>query len=161
MSRFPTAIAALAIVLAGCSSEPETVLQSDLPQVPGMAPRDTTGLRQEGGRITAGQFAYTGNVPTLDERAAETMSRFGGMGWSLRSQTMTSSTAVLVYAKDDRTARIEIIRNGVQPKMSTAVLRVESASEAPVPAPTPAAEPAPTPAPATDPAPAEPVAGPG
>ena len=161
MPRFPTAIAALAIVLAGCSTEPETVLQSDLPQVPGMAPRDTTGLRQDGGRITAGQFAYTGNVPTLGERAAETMSRFSGMGWTIRSQTMTSSTAVLVYGKDTRTARVEIIRNGVQPKMSTAVLRVESATEAPVAptAPMPATEPAPTPAPAT--APDEPVVGPG
>jgi len=49
----------------------------------------------------------------------------------------------------------------VQPKMSTAVLRVESATEAPVAptAPMPATEPAPTPAPAT--APAEPVVGPG
>jgi hypothetical protein len=54
---------------------------------------------------------------------------------------------------------VEIIRNGVQPKMSTAVLRVESATEAPVAPTTPATEPTPTPAPAT--APAEPVVGPG
>lgn len=154
MTRFTTAIAALALLAGGCASEPETVLQSDLPQVPGMAPRDTTGLRQDGGRVVAGQFAYTGNVPSLGSRAAETMARFGGMGWTLRSQTMTSSTAVLVYGKDTRTARVEIIRNGVQPKMSTAVLRVESASEPPVAAP---------PATAPDAAPAgdAPVAGPG
>lgn len=153
MPRFPTAIAALALALAGCATEPETVLQSDLPQVPGMAPRDTTGLRQDGGRVTAGQFAYTGNVTSLGERTAETMSRFSGMGWTLRSQTVTGATAVLVYAKDTRTARVEIIRNGVQPKMSTAVLRVDEAPPAqtssdtqPAPAPAPAA-PAPAPAP--------------
>lgn len=152
MKRFPTAIAALALLVGGCASEPESVLQSDLPQVPGMAPRDTVGLRQEGGLVTAGQFAYTGDVPSLGARAAETMARFGGMGWTLRSQTMTSSTAVLVYGKDTRTARVEIIRNGVQPKMSTAVLRVESATAAP---------PAATPSPASTTAGDAPVAGPG
>jgi hypothetical protein len=132
------AIALLALAAAACSSDPDTVLQTDLPQVPGMAPRDTVGLRQEGGRVVAGQFAYTGSIPSLGERSAETMARFSGLGWSLASETLTGSTAVLVYRKDERTARIEIIRNQVQPRMSTAVTTVTSAPPAPA-APAPAA----------------------
>ena len=132
------AIALLALAAAACSSDPDTVLQTDLPQVPGMAPRDTVGLRQEGGRVVAGQFAYTGSIPSLGERSAETMARFSGLGWSLASETLTGSTAVLVYRKDERTARIEIIRNQVQPRMSTAVTTVTSAPPAPAP-PAPAA----------------------
>ena len=100
------------------------VLQTDLPQVPGMTPRDSDGLRQEGDRVVAGQFSYKGPVPALRERVAETMVRFEQAGWALASQTVTEATAVLVYRKDTRVARVEIIRNGVQPKMSTAVVTV-------------------------------------
>lgn len=130
MPRVPAYIALLAL-LAACSGDPETVLQSDLPQVPGMTPRDTIGLRQEGGRVVGGQFAYTGSIPGLSARIAETMARFEGLGWKLRSETLTGATAVLVYAKDDRTATVQIVRNGLQPLMSTAVMRVEEAKAAP------------------------------
>ena len=50
MPRVPAYITLLAL-LAACSGDPETVLQSDLPQVPGMTPRDTIGLRQDGDRF--------------------------------------------------------------------------------------------------------------
>jgi hypothetical protein len=39
---------------------------------------------------------------------------------------LSASTASLTYRKDDRTVRVEIIQNGVQPKMSTGVLTVTS-----------------------------------
>jgi hypothetical protein len=130
MPRVPAYIALLAL-LAACSGDPETVLQSDLPQVPGMTPRDTIGLRQDGGRVVGGQFAYTGSIPGLSSRIAETMARFEGLGWKLRSETLTGATAVLVYAKDDRTATVQIVRNGLQPLMSTAVMRVDQAKAVP------------------------------
>ena len=155
------AIALLALAFAGCSSDPETVLQTDLPQVPGMAPRDTVGLRQEGGRVVAGQFAYTGSIPSLGQRTAETMARFSGNGWALASETLTGSTAMLVYRKEGRTARVEIIRNGVQPRMSTAVTTVtQDAPAAPAPAPAQPAAPAePAAPPAAPAAPPKPVSG--
>ncbi|MFM7799432.1 MAG: hypothetical protein ACKOEL_07795 [Planctomycetota bacterium] len=149
MTRVPAFMALLAL-LAACSSDPETVLQSDLPQVPGMAPRDTVDLRQEAGRVVAGQFAYTGAIPALAVRVSETMARFEGMGWKLESQTLTGSTAVLVYGKDDRTATVQIIRNGLQPLMSTAVTTVERKGAAPEAPAAPAAD---------APAPAAPVIG--
>lgn len=156
MKRPAVAIAALmACSLAACHGEPETVLQSDLPQVPGMTPRESSGLRQEGSRVVGGQFEFKGPVPSLGKQVAETMSRFDLAGWTLASETTTGATAVLVYRKDTRTARVEIVRNGVQPRMSTAVLLVESSS----PAPTAAPAPAPTPVPAAA-APSEPAAQP-
>jgi hypothetical protein len=73
----PTTIALLALVLAAsCASEPETVLQSDLPQVPGLAPRDSSGIRQDAGRVIGGQFAYKGFVEDLRERVSATKARY-------------------------------------------------------------------------------------
>ena len=160
MRAAPAAIAALLLALvAACASEPDTVLQTDLPQVPGLTPRDSSGIRQQGDRVIAGQFAYKGPVVDLRQLADQTMSRFQLAGWELASTTINTSTAVLVYRKDTRTARVEIIRNGVQPKMSTAVLQVQSteAKPAPVSAPAPPAAPASEP---KDAAPAAPVTAP-
>jgi hypothetical protein len=131
MRRLPTAIALLAVSAAalwatGCSTEPDSVLQSDLPQIPGMTPRDSSGLRQSEGRVTAGQFSYKGPISNLNARVGETMARFDQAGWKLASQALSASTASLTYRKDDRTVRVEIIQNGVQPKMSTGVLTVTS-----------------------------------
>jgi hypothetical protein len=131
MRRITTAIALLAVSAAplwptGCSTEPDSVLQSDLPQIPGMTPRDSSGLRQSEGRVTAGQFSYKGPISNLNARANETMARFDQAGWKLSSQTLSASTANLIYRKDNRTVRVEIIQNGVQPKMSTGVLTVTS-----------------------------------
>jgi HlyD family secretion protein len=56
MRAAPAAIAALLLALvAACASEPDTVLQTDLPQVPGLTPRDSSGIRQQGDRVVAGQ----------------------------------------------------------------------------------------------------------
>lgn len=131
MRRITTAIALLAVSATtlwatGCSTEPDSVLQSDLPQIPGMTPRDSSGLRQSEGRVTAGQFSYKGPISNLNARANETMARFDQAGWKLSSQTLSASTANLIYRKDNRTVRVEIIQNGVQPKMSTGVLTVTS-----------------------------------
>ena len=121
----PTTIALLALVLAAsCASEPETVLQSDLPQVPGLAPRDSSGIRQDAGRVIGGQFAYKGFVEDLRESVSATKARYESSGWRLWSETITGATAVLEFRKDTRTARVELIRNEVQPRMSTAVLTV-------------------------------------
>ncbi len=118
-------LAAVAVLgPSGCQSDPETVLQSDLPQVPGMAPRDSVRLQQDGSRVTGGQFSYKGAVTDLAARVEETKTRFAMQGWRLATETQTGSTAALTFTKDDRTARVEILRNGVQPGMSTAVLLV-------------------------------------
>lgn len=128
---------------ASCASEPETVLQSDLPQVPGLTPRDSSGIVQDGGRVTGGQFAYKGFVESLPQSVAATRARYEGAGWKLWSETVTGATAVLEFRKDTRSARVEIIRNQVQPRMSTAVLRVTDRDAAPA---TPAVPGAPAPA---------------
>lgn len=125
MRALPTTFACLTLAAAAsCASEPETVLQSDLPQVPGLTPRDSSGIVQAGGRVTGGQFAYKGFVEDLPKSVSDTRSRYEGAGWKLWSETVTGATAVLEFRKDTRSARVEIIRNQVQPRMSTAVLKV-------------------------------------
>ncbi len=141
MRALPTTFACLALAAAAsCASEPETVLQSDLPQVPGLTPRDSSGIVQAGGRVTGGQFAYKGFVESLPQSVTATRARYEGAGWRLWSETVTGATAVLEFRKDTRSARVEIIRNQVQPRMSTAVLKVtEREPEAPAAQASPAA----------------------
>ena len=126
MRRAATTLLALAAVLASCKSEPDTVLSTDLPQVPGLTPRDSSGIVQRGDQVTAGQFAYKGDVPSLAARVQETRGRFDASGWKLYAETLSPSMAVLEFRKGDRSARVEIIRNEIQPKMSTAVMTVKT-----------------------------------
>ena len=126
MRRAATTLLALAAVLASCKSEPDTVLSTDLPQVPGLTPRDSSGIVQRGDQVTAGQFAYKGDVPSLAARVQETRGRFDAAGWKLYAETLSPSMAVLEFRKGDRSARVEIIRNEIQPKMSTAVMTVRT-----------------------------------
>ena len=127
MRRAATTLAVLAAAaLASCASEPESVLRTDLPQVPGLVPRDSTGIVQRGDQVTGGQFAYKGDVPNLAARVQETRGRFDAAGWKLYAETLSPSMAVLEFRKGDRSARVEIIRNEIQPKMSTAVMTVRT-----------------------------------
>ena len=142
------AAVAAAAGIAGCASDPETVLQTDLPQVPGMVARDTTGLKQREGEVIGGQFAYKGPIPEMAARVDEVKGKFALYGWRLASESMSGTKALLEFEKGSRRASVELIRNGVQPKMSTAVLRVQApglATDAPAEAPVTAPA-APTPA---------------
>ena len=149
------AAVAAAAGIAGCQSDPETVLQTDLPQVPGMVARDTTGLKQREGEVIGGQFAYKGPIPEMAARVDEVKGKFALYGWRLASESMSGTKALLEFEKGSRRASVELIRNGVQPKMSTAVLRVQApglATDAPGEAAAPATAPE-TPAPAAPKAP--------
>lgn len=117
---------ATALPLGGCESDPTTVLQTDLPQIPGMAGRESSGLRQAGSVVESGTFAYKGAVPDLRQRVDETKSRFAAEGWLLRSERMTQSTARIEFTKGNRRATVEVIRNDISPGMSTAVTTVKT-----------------------------------
>lgn len=142
--RSPVRTAGRAIALAAglaagllafaCNSDPTTVLASDLPQVPNMTARESTGIRQADGAIEAGVFAYKGEVDNLGQRIKDTVSRFSGLGWTLVSERTTAATARLEFGKGQRRAVVEIIRNDLEPAMSTAVTTVRTEGEKP-PAP--------------------------
>jgi hypothetical protein len=121
----------LALLAAACSGDPATVLQTDLPQIPNMTGRESSGIVHEGNVIEAGTFAYKGAVSDLDAQVAETRAAFSGRGWTLESERRTPATASLVFAKGVRRARVEVIRNDLAPGMSTAVTRVETLAAAP------------------------------
>lgn len=121
----------LALAAAGCQSSPENVLQTDLPQIPGMVGRQSTGLEQSHGMILAGTFAYKGDISDLGTRMQETTARFAAAGWLLESERRTEATAHMTFVKGMRRANVELIRNDLAPSMSTAVTKVHTATETP------------------------------
>lgn len=91
-----------------------------------MTGRESTGLRQVEGVIEAGHFASKGSVDSMDQTIQDTESRFSAQGWTLKSKVRSLATAKLVFLKGVREARVEIIRNELEPAMSTAVTIVSS-----------------------------------
>ncbi len=124
-------LAVSVLALSACESDPGTVLQTDLPQLPGMTGRESSGLKQEGGVVEAGTFAYKGAIPDLPARVGETTQRFAGLGWQLHSERRTASTARLEFTKGNRHAVVELIRNDLAPGMSTGVTMVTTVNTPP------------------------------
>jgi hypothetical protein len=124
-------LTASVLVLSACESDPGTVLQTDLPQLPGMTGRESSGLKQEGGVVETGTFAYKGAIQDLPTRVSETTSRFAGLGWQLLSERRTTSTARLEFSKGNRHAVVELIRNDLAPGMSTGVTMVTTMNTPP------------------------------
>ena len=129
-------IATLVLVVAstlfqvGCSSPPEMVLESDIPNVQGLEPIITRDIQRSGEQVDAVEVLYRGDITATQKNVQATRDRFDDAGWSLISQQARGNTTVLNFAKDTRTARVEIALNQIEPMMSPAVLQVRLATDA-------------------------------
>jgi len=136
MRPFAPIIATLVLVVAsplfqvGCSSPPEMVLESDIPNVQGLEPIITRDIQRSGEQVDAVEVLYRGDITATQKNVQATRDRFDDAGWSFISQQARGNTTVLNFAKDTRTARVEIALNQIEPMMSPAVLQVRPATDA-------------------------------
>ena len=135
MRPFAPIIATLVLVVAstffqvGCSSPPEMVLESDIPNIEGLEPIITRDIQRSGVKVDTVEVLYRGEIVATQKNVEATRVRFDDAGWSFISQQARGNTTVLNFAKDSRTARVEIALNQVEPMMSAAVLQVRPESE--------------------------------
>ena len=177
--RVPGAVLAAVMLLAGgCNSQPETVVDSDVPQIVGLESRHASGIEREGDVLMGGHFVYRGEVANPAEMAADTAKIYREHGWTLESSNIGSAGGRMVFVKDDRTVYVDLKANLLDPSMGSGTVDVTRTGETPTGPGTPGrtrgsapggAEPAPTrdpegpsmlPPPAPPPAKEPPPAGP-
>ncbi len=117
----------------GCSSQPEMVLESDIPNVAGFDPIITRDIERSGDQVTSVEVIYRGDLKNSKDNIESTKERFNAAGWELVSQQARGKTTILNFTKDSRKARVDIALNQIEPMMSPALLRVRSISDVDAP----------------------------
>lgn len=111
---------AICTALAGCDSHPEFVLDSDIPQVPGMEQRLGFDIKRSGGNIIGGVFIFVGPIRETEKTMRALASRFKDSGWSVERETPGFPRSALVFKKDDRLVEVVLDADQLEPAMSKA-----------------------------------------
>ena len=131
-SSFPFILAVLTLLSvalfgAGCSTQPDVVLASDIPTVPDMEQRLGYDIKRRQGELVGGRFIFVGPILEMDEMIKSIDSRFTGYGWSTERSTWLFPRSELVFAKEDRRVRVILDADQLEPAMSRAVYQVSLA----------------------------------
>ncbi|MBC24246.1 MAG: hypothetical protein CMJ32_10070 [Phycisphaerae bacterium] len=117
-------LAACFMVASGCSTAEQRVLETDLPNIPSMEERSVLDLEQSGGMITEGKLVYKGRVDDAIRRMRIMRDRFSDNGWRIQSVNGGKIKAVGLFQKGRRECEVVILKNQLDPQMSTGVIRV-------------------------------------
>ena len=127
-------IASACTALAACSGRPTTVLESDVPIPPGMDALTTADVDRSGGVLTRVRVVCRGDLRSISDTSDRMRDAFSLQGWSCTAIDARTETATMIFAKDDRIATVDVHINRIDPKMGSAVLKVQPAG-APAAAP--------------------------
>lgn len=120
-----TRMACLAtLAVAGCSSTPDTILDSDVPLPPGLAVRMSSDVARGEGQLTGGFFLLYGEIDDPVRLAGETRERFALRGWRGTLVYESPHRVRLEFTKDRRVAKVELVSRRVDPMMSSASVRL-------------------------------------
>ena len=133
-SRFSRAFAlipvlALVTALGGCDSGPSFVLDSDVPQVPGMEQRLGFDIKRSEGDLVGGVFVFVGPLRDTEDTIKKLTSRFRDSGWTVERETPGFPRAALVFQKNDRTVQVVLDADQLEPAMSRAQYVISEESE--------------------------------
>lgn len=134
--------AAMSLAIAACSSQPTSILESDVPLVPETQVRQSVGAVVKGGALMSGRFICFGTMTSAEEARGAADSRFADRGWGLWTRTTSRDRIQTTYFKQGRHVDVLIEFNSIDPQMSRAVIEVKPE---PAPQSPPAAPPAPAP----------------
>lgn len=148
-AALPLACAAALVLLGGCDSPPETVVDSDVPQIVGLENRHASGIEHDGATLVGGRFLYRGHMSDPLDVARDTTSRYRSHGWAVESQRIFPTSAVLLFTKDEREVQVDLKCSMLNPAMGAGSIDVHRRGGAAAPRSRPASrdESAPTPQP--------------
>lgn len=130
--RLRTLLAGLAsAALVACEGPPETVVGSDVPQIVGLENRHASGIDHDGETLVAGRFLYRGKMRDPTDVAEDTAARYRRHGWTLLSEQIHPTSALLLFTKDDREVRIDLKCNLLNPSMGAGSIDVFRRGAAP------------------------------
>jgi len=102
--------------------------ESDVPVPEGLETVRSADIRRAQGTLSGGTFLLAGPVMDAGQLLDETSARYQSSGWQIVQRELGLDRAAATYAKDTRTARVEILRRAVEPDMSSATIEVRDGS---------------------------------
>lgn len=115
-------LAALLAGAAGCEGPPETLVGSDVPQIVGLENRHLSGLQRDGDRLVGARALFRGEMVDPEPVAQRTIARFESRGWTLRERRISTTTATLLFTKDDREVEVDLKASQLNPAMGVGSL---------------------------------------
>lgn len=119
---------------AGCSSTPDTILESDVPLPPGLSVRASSDVARSEGQLSAGFFLLYGEIDDPVRLGTETRGRFLNAGWQGIVTYESPRLVRLEFTKGRRAAKVELVSRRIDPMMSSGSVRL--AESVPVTPPT-------------------------
>lgn len=119
----------VATALCACDSPPETVAGSDVPQIVGLENRHSSELAHDGETLVSGRFLYRGEMKDPVRVADRTTEMYWNYGWKLEESRVFPTGAMLLFAKGDRQAEVDLKCNALNPSMSSGAIDLHRRGE--------------------------------
>ena len=104
----------------GCSSEPQVILNSDIPTAPDMTQRLGLDIKRRGPMLVGGDFVFIGPILKMESSIQRLVGRFTSQGWRVVQDTWGFPRSVLVFEKFDRRVQVVLDADQLEPAMSRA-----------------------------------------
>ena len=110
----------MSVLIPGCSSQPQVILNSDIPTAPDMSQRLGLDIKRRGPMLVGGEFVFVGTILKMESSVQRLVGRFKDRGWSVTQDSWGFPRSVLVFEKYDRRVRVVLDADQLEPAMSRA-----------------------------------------
>lgn len=108
---------AVIVIVTACDSQPETIAESDVPQIPGLENRYLSPLDRDGETLVGARALYRGEMVEPESVAKHTIERYRAHGWTLEERRIAPTCATLVFSKGERRVEVDLKANQLNPAM--------------------------------------------
>lgn len=123
------ALGGLLATLLSCDAGPQTVLDSDIPQVPGMTQRLGLDIERSGGDLVGGVFVFIGPLFDPTKTMEALTGRFRDHGWTELASTLGFPRSSQQFGKGTRRVQIILDADQLEPMMSRAQYELSLATD--------------------------------
>lgn len=115
---------------AACSSPPPTVLDGDLPALPGLESVYARNLERRDGALVGGRIVFRGRIDDPSRTLDRAIALYAASGWTVLERDASSFSGVAVLGRGDRRCTISVRSNRIDPAMSQAQIVLGPATPA-------------------------------